>query len=202
MCCCFAFTPLFLSSWIKGMPASLHIFPFKEWYQENHVATLLSLLSKSALKIMDVCLLVKYTRRSLSFFVLDVALEREAEGDMLLADMGAGVPFRPGMFDGAISISAVQWLCYADSATHRPAKRLYKLFMTLFESLVLCLCLVYVYHCFDFVFDYFSFRFSIYFSQDASTGEHCYMVEITFLENLSYYKLLYKEYIVTVTLAL
>ncbi|XP_050735677.1 probable 18S rRNA (guanine-N(7))-methyltransferase [Eriocheir sinensis] len=67
--------------------------------------------------------------------MLDVALEREVEGDMLLADMGSGMPFRPGMFDGAISISAVQWLCYADSATHRPAKRLYKLFMTLFASL-------------------------------------------------------------------
>lgn len=67
--------------------------------------------------------------------MLDVALEREVEGDMLLGDMGAGVPFRPGMFDGAISISAVQWLCYADSATHRPAKRLYKLFMSLFASL-------------------------------------------------------------------
>lgn len=71
--------------------------------------------------------------------VSDVALEREVEGDMLLGDMGAGVPFRPGMFDGAISISAVQWLCYADSATHRPAKRLYKLFMTLFASLVMYL---------------------------------------------------------------
>ncbi|XP_045123357.1 probable 18S rRNA (guanine-N(7))-methyltransferase isoform X1 [Portunus trituberculatus] len=67
--------------------------------------------------------------------MLDVALEREVEGDMLLGDIGTGVPFRPGMFDGAISISAIQWLCYADSATHRPAKRLYKLFMTLFASL-------------------------------------------------------------------
>ncbi|KAG0726166.1 putative 18S rRNA (guanine-N(7))-methyltransferase [Chionoecetes opilio] len=71
----------------------------------------------------------------ISSSMLDVALEREVEGDMLLGDMGGGVPFRPGMFDGAISISAVQWLCYADTTAHRPAKRLYKLFMTLFASL-------------------------------------------------------------------
>lgn len=94
-------------------------------------------LSNLVLKPRFVCLMVKHTDKSFSFFLLDVALEREVEGDMLLADMGSGMPFRPGMFDGAISISAVQWLCYADSAIHRPAKRLYKLFMTLFASLVM-----------------------------------------------------------------
>nr|XP_053636728.1 probable 18S rRNA (guanine-N(7))-methyltransferase isoform X2 [Cherax quadricarinatus] len=67
--------------------------------------------------------------------MLDTALEREVEGDMLLADIGQGVPFRAGMFDGAISISAIQWLCYANSASHKPAKRLYKLFMSLFASM-------------------------------------------------------------------
>ncbi|XP_042865779.1 probable 18S rRNA (guanine-N(7))-methyltransferase [Penaeus japonicus] len=67
--------------------------------------------------------------------MLDTALEREVEGDVLLGDIGQGVPFRAGMFDGAISISAIQWLCYADTANHKPAKRLYKLFMTLYASL-------------------------------------------------------------------
>ncbi|XP_071544801.1 18S rRNA (guanine-N(7))-methyltransferase-like [Panulirus ornatus] len=67
--------------------------------------------------------------------MLDVALEREVEGDMLLADIGQGMPFRAGMFDGAISISTVQWLCNADKVSHKPTKRLYKLFMTLFASL-------------------------------------------------------------------
>ncbi|KAK4305087.1 hypothetical protein Pmani_023006 [Petrolisthes manimaculis] len=71
----------------------------------------------------------------ISSSMLDVAMDREVEGDMLLADIGNGVPFRPAMFDGAISISAVQWLCYSDSAAHKPAKRLYRLFMTLFASL-------------------------------------------------------------------
>ena len=32
-----------------------------------------------------------------------VALEREVEGDLFLADIGQGFPFRPGSFDGAIS---------------------------------------------------------------------------------------------------
>ena len=35
------------------------------------------------------------------------------EGDLCHHDLGDGLPFRPGMFDGAISISAVQWLCNA-----------------------------------------------------------------------------------------
>ena len=36
------------------------------------------------------------------FLVLDVAKERECEGDLLLGDMGDGLPFRPGTFDGII----------------------------------------------------------------------------------------------------
>jgi 18S rRNA (guanine1575-N7)-methyltransferase len=33
-----------------------------------------------------------------------VAREREVEGDVVLSDLGEGVPFRAGAFDGAISI--------------------------------------------------------------------------------------------------
>lgn len=33
-------------------------------------------------------------------------------------DIGQGFGFRPGVFDGAISISAVQWLCYSHDADH------------------------------------------------------------------------------------
>ena len=58
--------------------------------------------------------------------MLDVAREREVEGDLCLHDLGHGLPLRPGTFDGAISISAVQWLCNAVSehllhATHQTA---------------------------------------------------------------------------------
>ncbi|CAA0825490.1 S-adenosyl-L-methionine-dependent methyltransferases superfamily protein [Striga hermonthica] len=52
--------------------------------------------------------------------MLDIALEREAEGDLMLGDMGQGLGLRPGVVDGAISISAVQWLCNADKSSHEP----------------------------------------------------------------------------------
>ncbi|GMP83870.1 hypothetical protein CsSME_00037641 [Camellia sinensis var. sinensis] len=45
--------------------------------------------------------------------MLSVALEREAEGDLILGDMGQGLGFRPGVIDGAISISAVQVQIYS-----------------------------------------------------------------------------------------
>lgn len=34
----------------------------------------------------------------------DVALDREVEGDLLVGDMGQGMPFRPGTFDGCIRL--------------------------------------------------------------------------------------------------
>lgn len=68
--------------------------------------------------------------------MLDVAVEREVEGDVILGDMGFGMPFKAGTFDGAISISALQWLCNADKSDHVPHKRLYQFFTTLFACLV------------------------------------------------------------------
>ncbi|XP_028938576.1 probable 18S rRNA (guanine-N(7))-methyltransferase [Ornithorhynchus anatinus] len=72
----------------------------------------------------------------ISSAMLDVAVEREVEGDLLLGDMGQGVPFRPGTFDGCISISAVQWLCNADKKSHNPARRLFRFFSSLYAALV------------------------------------------------------------------
>jgi 18S rRNA (guanine1575-N7)-methyltransferase len=46
--------------------------------------------------------------------MLEVASEREVEGDVIHSDMGHGFGFRAGTFDGAISISALQWLCSAE----------------------------------------------------------------------------------------
>uniref|UniRef100_A0A8C5LDQ1 18S rRNA (guanine-N(7))-methyltransferase n=1 Tax=Jaculus jaculus TaxID=51337 RepID=A0A8C5LDQ1_JACJA len=68
--------------------------------------------------------------------MLDAALDRDTEGDLLLGDMGQGVPFRPGSFDGCISISAVQWLCNANKKSDVPAKRLYRFFSSLYSALV------------------------------------------------------------------
>ncbi|XP_059842292.1 probable 18S rRNA (guanine-N(7))-methyltransferase [Hypanus sabinus] len=72
----------------------------------------------------------------ISSAMLDVALEREVEGDLILGDMGAGMPFRPGSFDGCISISALQWLCNADKKSHDPPKRLHRFFSSLYACLV------------------------------------------------------------------
>lgn len=71
----------------------------------------------------------------ISSAMLEVAVEREIEGDLVLSDMGQGVPFRAGTFDGAVSISALQWLCNADKTSHNPQKRLYTFFSTLYACL-------------------------------------------------------------------
>ena len=47
--------------------------------------------------------------------MLNVAAHQgDTEGDLIHSDMGHGFGFRPGTFDGAISISALQWLCSAE----------------------------------------------------------------------------------------
>ncbi|GAM89223.1 hypothetical protein ANO11243_072600 [Dothideomycetidae sp. 11243] len=71
----------------------------------------------------------------ISSSMLAQALERDVEGDLFLADMGQGVPFRPGTFDGAISISAIQWLCNAETSAESPEGRLKRFFEGLYSAL-------------------------------------------------------------------
>ena len=71
----------------------------------------------------------------ISASMLDIALQRDVDGDLLLADIGQGVPFRAGAFDAAISISAIQWLCNADSTDTSPQGRLTRFFNALYASL-------------------------------------------------------------------
>jgi len=71
----------------------------------------------------------------ISASMLDIALQRDVEGDLLLADIGQGVPFRAGTFDAAISISAVQWLCNAESSETSAQGRLSRFFNGLYASL-------------------------------------------------------------------
>lgn len=71
----------------------------------------------------------------ISASMLDVALQRDVAGDLLLADIGQGVPFRAGTFDAAISISAIQWLCNAESSDVSPTGRLSRFFNGLYASL-------------------------------------------------------------------
>ncbi|EJD42144.1 williams-Beuren syndrome critical region protein 22 [Auricularia subglabra TFB-10046 SS5] len=65
--------------------------------------------------------------------MLEIALEREVEGDLFLHDIGQGFPFRSGMFDGAISISVLQWLLNAETSSevNAPPARLSRFFRTL-----------------------------------------------------------------------
>lgn len=67
--------------------------------------------------------------------MLDVALQRDVEGDLFLADIGQGVPFRAGSFDAAISISAIQWLCNAETSDVTPEGRLRRFFDGLYAAL-------------------------------------------------------------------
>jgi 18S rRNA (guanine1575-N7)-methyltransferase len=65
----------------------------------------------------------------------DESIARESTGDLLNHDMGTGLPFRPATFDACISISALQWLCYSNSAQQNPKKRLTRFFSSLYTVL-------------------------------------------------------------------
>ena len=71
----------------------------------------------------------------ISTSMLAIANQRENEGDLIALDMGSGLPFRPGTLDGAVSISAVQWLCNADKTSHVPQRRLGLFFSSLYRAL-------------------------------------------------------------------
>jgi len=68
--------------------------------------------------------------------MLGVAVQRQVQGDLVCADLGQGLFFRPATFDAAISISALQWLCNADKKDDIPQKRLYKFFRSLYSTLI------------------------------------------------------------------
>lgn len=79
--------------------------------------------------------------------------DEDFDGDLIHKDMGTGMPFRPGSFDGCIrfcalisseyclhfaqfSISAIQWLCHANASNESPPKRLLRFFQSLYACLV------------------------------------------------------------------
>eukprot|EP01125_Pyxidicula_operculata_P008958 TRINITY_DN2960_c0_g1_i1.p1 TRINITY_DN2960_c0_g1~~TRINITY_DN2960_c0_g1_i1.p1 ORF type:complete len:283 (+),score=48.50 TRINITY_DN2960_c0_g1_i1:29-877(+) len=73
----------------------------------------------------------------ISASMLNVGREKgEKVGDSLVHDMGTGLSFRAGIFDGAISISALQWICNADNSMQNPIKRINRFFNSLYGSLV------------------------------------------------------------------
>lgn len=66
--------------------------------------------------------------------MLSLARDR-VDSDLFLSDMGDGMFFRPGVFDGAISVSAIQWLCNAEKSWHEPYYRLKKFFVSLYRCM-------------------------------------------------------------------
>lgn len=62
-------------------------------------------------------------------------VNKASTGDLMHHDMGTGLPFRPATFDACISISALQWLCYANTKAQIPKKRLTRFFSSLYQVL-------------------------------------------------------------------
>lgn len=69
--------------------------------------------------------------------MLEINKENEEKNNIMRCDMGQGLPFKAGVFDYAISVSAIQWLCNAEKSSHNPVKRLKRFFSTLYQCLVL-----------------------------------------------------------------
>ena len=68
--------------------------------------------------------------------VASSAGRRSGRAQVVCGDLGAGFAFRRGLFDGCVSISAVQWLCHASRPEHDPPRRVRKFFAAL--RAVLC----------------------------------------------------------------
>ena len=69
--------------------------------------------------------------------MLEVAKANEVEGDLINLDIGQGFSFRPGSFDYAISVSAIQWLCIAEKSSHNVNRRLKNFFVSLYKCLTI-----------------------------------------------------------------
>ncbi len=61
---------------------------------------------------------------------------RGGGAQVVCSDVGCGLGFQRGVFDGCVSISAVQWLCHATKPEHEPARRVRKFFRGLKAVLV------------------------------------------------------------------
>lgn len=71
----------------------------------------------------------------ISKHMLSVAIEREVDGDLIMGDIGQALPFRAGLFAGAISVSAIQWLCNANTSLQNPIRRIRNFFTNLYSCL-------------------------------------------------------------------
>lgn len=54
---------------------------------------------------------------------------------LINGDIGNGLPFKPGTFDGIVSVSCIQWLLYTFKKEHNRDLRLYNFFKSLYSIL-------------------------------------------------------------------
>merc|ERR1719263_1490625 len=71
----------------------------------------------------------------LSRDMIQLCQTRNISGDLFHSDLGQGLYFRNCTFDGAISISTIQWFCKSTKKNYNPWKRLMRFFDSLFRIL-------------------------------------------------------------------
>jgi 18S rRNA (guanine1575-N7)-methyltransferase len=65
--------------------------------------------------------------------MLGICQNKNESIDQLRGDIGEGLCFKPGTFDGVISVSALQWLFQSYDASHIPKKRIRSFFTSLYS---------------------------------------------------------------------
>lgn len=65
--------------------------------------------------------------------MLEICQSKNESIDQFRGDIGEGLCFKPGIFDGVISVSAVQWLFQSYDASHVPKKRIRTFFTSLYS---------------------------------------------------------------------
>lgn len=69
----------------------------------------------------------------ISYEMLKICQGKEESLDQIKCDAGEGLHFKPGIFDGVISVSAIQWLFQSYRSNHVPKKRIRKFFTDLYS---------------------------------------------------------------------
>ncbi|EZG79301.1 methyltransferase [Gregarina niphandrodes] len=78
---------------------------------------------------------VPWIGMDLSQSMLEIAREERADAELLRADIGELQNVVPNTFDGAISVSVIQWLCHAFTSEQEPLRRLRQFFQWLYNAL-------------------------------------------------------------------
>lgn len=68
----------------------------------------------------------------ISMEMLKLGVEAGGGAGYVRMDMGSGLHFQPGTFDGVVSVSALQWLFHSYSADSHPTRRIRTFFTSLY----------------------------------------------------------------------